>query len=132
MRALAQIDAGTVVTETSAPLAIMRICNGQGTALATVPLGDQNPATGYRYLTRANLCRVLQEEVERRGIPIQWGRQLVRISKRERGLTAFFSDGTHARGDVLIGADGLNSTVRPLLDPTAAPPRYVGQRIFYG
>lgn len=33
-------------------------------------------------------------------------------------------------GDVLIGADGLHSTVRTLIDPATAAPRYVGQRIF--
>lgn len=132
MRALQQIDADTVVAEAGAPLVTMRVCNGQGAELATVPLGDQNPATRYRYLTRASLCSVLQQEVQRRGIPIQWGKQLTRVSNQGRALTASFSDGTCACGDLLIGADGLNSTVRTLIEPTAAPPRYVGQRVFYG
>ncbi|MGH3433727.1 MAG: FAD-dependent oxidoreductase, partial [Thermocrispum sp.] len=111
----------------------MRICNGEGIEIATVPIGDhQYPATRYRYLTRATLRAVLQKEAQRRGIRIHRGKRLIRVATHERGLTAFFSDQTQARGDVLIGADGLHSTVRTLIDPATAAPRYVGQRIFYG
>ncbi|HEY2762798.1 MAG TPA: FAD-dependent oxidoreductase [Pseudonocardiaceae bacterium] len=132
MRALHQIEADTVVAEVGAPLTTMRVCDGDGAELKTVPLGDGDPATGYRYLTRARLCGALQQEVQRRGISIQWGKRLISAGQHEGGLTAFFDDGTRARGDLLIGADGLNSTVRTLIDPTAAAPRYVGQRVFYG
>jgi len=46
--------------------------------------------------------------------------------------TATFADGTRTSADLLIGADGLRSTVRSVLDPDGATPRYVGQRVFYG
>lgn len=42
------------------------------------------------------------------------------------GVTARFADGTSARGDVLIGADGVHSTVRRLIDPAAPDPNYTG------
>lgn len=133
MHALRQIDADTVVAAAGSPLTSMRVCDGHRTQLATVPLGDPDrPAAGYRYLTRATLCAVLQQEAHRRGIPIHRGARLVRVQTGDHGLTAFFRDGTRADGDVLIGADGLHSTVSGLIDPLAAPPRYVGQRIFYG
>jgi FAD-dependent urate hydroxylase len=41
-------------------------------------------------------------------------------------VTARFSDGSTARADVLIGADGIRSTVRSMIDPTAPSPRYTG------
>jgi 2-polyprenyl-6-methoxyphenol hydroxylase-like FAD-dependent oxidoreductase len=133
MRALQQIDAAAVVAEAGSPLTTMRVCNGTGTEVATVPLGDhQDPATRYRYLTRAGLCAALHQEAQRRGIPIQRGKRLTRVIQHRSGVTADFSDGTRAAGEILIGADGLNSTVRPLIDPTAPAPRYVGQRVFYG
>lgn len=133
MRALRQIDADTLVAQAGSALTTMRICNGEGIEIATVPIGDhQYPATRYRYLTRATLCAVLQQEAQRRGIRIHRGKRLIRVATHERGLTAFFSDDTQVRGDVLIGADGLHSTVRTLIDPATAAPRYVGQRIFYG
>lgn len=132
MRALQQIEADTVVAEVGAPLSTMRVCDGAGAELKTVPLGDGDPAIGYRYLTRAHLCSALQQEVQCRGISIQRGKRLTRAGQYQGALTAFFDDGTQACGDVLIGADGLHSTVRTLIDPTAAAPRYVGQRVFYG
>ncbi len=132
MRALQQVDAATVVAQAGAPLTTMRICDGAGREIATAPIGDQNAATGYRYLTRARLCATLQQEVQRRGIPIRWGKRVIGVACRDRSVTASFDDGTHAHADVLIGADGLNSTIRKLIDPTAPAPRYVGQRVFYG
>ncbi|MGH4013201.1 MAG: FAD-dependent oxidoreductase [Pseudonocardiaceae bacterium] len=132
MHALRQIDADAMVAAAGAPLTVMRIHDGDGTQVGTVPIGDhQHPATRYRYLTRATLCAVLQQEAQRRGIRIHRGKRLIRVRSGARGPTAFFDDDTQAAGDVLIGADGLNSTVRTMIDP-AAPPRYVGQRIFYG
>lgn len=41
-------------------------------------------------------------------------------------MTATFADGSTASADILIGADGIRSTVRTLLDPDAPGPRYVG------
>ena len=42
------------------------------------------------------------------------------------GVTATFHDGSTARGDVLLGADGINSTVRELLFGPENP-RFTGQ-----
>jgi 2-polyprenyl-6-methoxyphenol hydroxylase-like FAD-dependent oxidoreductase len=44
----------------------------------------------------------------------------------EGGVTAHFADGSTARADVLIGADGIHSTVRRLIDPAAPEPRFAG------
>ena len=47
-------------------------------------------------------------------------------------VTAVFADGSTASGDVLIGADGVHSTVRRLIDPSAPGPRYTGMLAFEG
>jgi len=49
------------------------------------------------------------------------GRELVSFAQTAGGVLAHFSDGGKAEGDVLIGADGLRSTVRPPCLPAIAP-----------
>jgi 2-polyprenyl-6-methoxyphenol hydroxylase-like FAD-dependent oxidoreductase len=131
MCALQVIGAGEAVRRASAPLRTMLVSDGEGTELASRSLGDPG-GPGFRYLTRARLCAVLQDEVRRRGIPLRHGERLVATAPDGDGIEAVFADGTRVRGDLLIGADGLRSSVRNQLDPGAAPPRYIGSQIFYG
>ncbi len=55
----------------------------------------------------------------------QLGRTLDRVEQDAAGVTAIFADGYRDHGDLLIGADGIRSTVRALLAPQAQP-RYAG------
>ncbi|SEC27461.1 2-polyprenyl-6-methoxyphenol hydroxylase [Amycolatopsis tolypomycina] len=87
---------------------------------------------GPRTLTRATLYRVLQEEAARRGVPLERGKRLVGARPGQDGITAEFADGTTGTGDVLVGADGLRSVVRGLIDPAADEPRYTGLTVVYG
>ena len=48
------------------------------------------------------------------------GRGVMAFDQNGRGVVAHFSDGRTAAGDVLIGADGLHSTVRQQCLPSAA------------
>ncbi len=49
------------------------------------------------------------------------GKELVAVEERSGGVVARFADGSAAAGDLLIGADGLRSTVRGQLLPDATP-----------
>jgi 2-polyprenyl-6-methoxyphenol hydroxylase-like FAD-dependent oxidoreductase len=70
--------------------------------------------------------------VQRRGIEIRHGARLASVAQDDAGVTAHFTDGSSATGELLIGADGLNSATRSLLDAADSGPRYAGQRVFYG
>src|SRR5215470_1860301 len=68
---------------------------------------------------------------------IHTGHQLGAFSQDEGGVTAYFFDrhGSHratARGDVLIGCDGIHSTVRATLFPNEGPARWNGIMLWRG
>ena len=50
-----------------------------------------------------------------------FGMNLERIEQDASGVTAIFADGSRARGELLIGADGIRSTVRDRILPEARP-----------
>ncbi|MET0136357.1 MAG: FAD-dependent monooxygenase [Kibdelosporangium sp.] len=78
------------------------------------------------------MYRVLHDLAADRGIPLLHGKRLVSATGADGGVVARFEDGTSARGDLLIGADGLHSSVRPIIDPAAPSPRFTGLSIAYG
>ncbi|KAI1643699.1 putative monooxygenase [Daldinia loculata] len=45
-------------------------------------------------------------------IPIQWGKRPTRVEQVQDEIRLHFEDGTTATGDILVGADGVNSFVR--------------------
>ena len=49
------------------------------------------------------------------------GKKLRRIEQDAASVTAIFDDGTSERGDLLVGADGIRSTVRAQFLPRAQP-----------
>ncbi|MFF8024434.1 FAD-dependent oxidoreductase [Streptomyces sp. NPDC007896] len=132
MRALAQIDASTAVTEVGFPLRSMSVLDAAGTEVAQMPLGEaHDPLLAYRCLRRGEFNAALQAEATRRGIGLRRGTRLASVEDGPDGVTARFTDGSAATGDLLIGADGLNSTVRESIAPEAQP-CFAGESVFYG
>lgn len=85
-----------------------------------------------RVVWRSKLYKVLRQAADDAGIPTVFGKRLVGASERADGVDAQFADGSRARGDILIGADGIRSTVRELIDPHAPSPLYAGHLGFGG
>ncbi|MEM7553834.1 MAG: FAD binding domain-containing protein [Cyanobacteria bacterium P01_A01_bin.84] len=58
------------------------------------------------------------------------GKCLIDLQQDDEQVTAIFADGTKATGELLVGADGVSSTVRQILLPTYEPmyAGYVGFR----
>ncbi len=126
MAALASIDAAESVVEASFPAAAVDLFDAQGRHLDHRAI--EGPA---RTLSRAALYRVLQDLAVSRGIPVRHGKRLVDAVARD-GVDVRFADGTRAEADVLVGADGIHSPTRRLIDPLAPTPRYTGQHVVYG
>jgi 2-polyprenyl-6-methoxyphenol hydroxylase-like FAD-dependent oxidoreductase len=75
---------------------------------------------------RADLYRVLHDAAAAQGITTEYGKRLTSARETTSGIVATFADGSTATAEVLIGADGVRSTVRTLIDPDAPGPRYTG------
>jgi FAD-dependent urate hydroxylase len=125
--ALSAIGADAAVRELGFPTGRIRFQSGTGKDLGTLPIGPRLPdGTVTRSLRRADLYAALHELAVERGIPVHHGKRLRAATSDADGVTASFEDGTVASGDLLVGADGLRSTVRSVIDPRAPRPRYAG------
>ena len=124
--ALRAIDAGSALDGIGIATRSMTFRSGTGKALGAVSTGEPLPdgTTGIT-VTRADLHRVLREEAQRRGITVTYGKRLVDVRESADGVTAVFADGSTASADILVGADGVRSRVRAVIDPDAPAARYV-------
>jgi len=81
---------------------------------------------------RGDLHRVLRDRAAEAGVRFEYGKRLSSATETADGVTAAFADGTTATADVLIGGDGVRSTVRTLIDPAAPDAGYTGLLGFQG
>jgi FAD-dependent urate hydroxylase len=107
------------------PTIMLRSTTGKNLGGARTGLTLPDGTTSHT-LKRTDLYRALYQEAARWGIDIQHGKRLTAAEQTSDGVHAVFEDGSDAVGDVLIGADGIRSTVRKLIDPTAPAPTYIG------
>ena len=126
--ALRTLDAHEPVLAVGFPTRSIEFFSGTGRRLGEVPIGGTLPdGTVTHTIKRADLYRVLHDEATRRGVPIEHNRRLVGAETTPDGsVVARFEDGTEAAGDLLIGADGIHSRTRRIIDPTTPEPRYTG------
>ncbi|WP_430784100.1 FAD-dependent monooxygenase [Actinoplanes sp. G11-F43] len=127
MLALAGFGAAGAVEAVSFPARSVSLLDHRGERLGHRPI--EGPA---RSLTRAALYRALQDLAAARGIRVHHGRRLTGVTRGPGGVTAEFADGGRASGRLLVGADGIHSRTRRLIDPGAPEPRYSGQHVVYG
>jgi FAD-dependent urate hydroxylase len=126
--ALRTLDAHEPVLDAGFPTGKIEFFSGTGKRLGEVPIGGTLPdGTVTHTIKRADLYRVLHDQAIRRGVRIEHGRRLVDAETTpDGGVVARFADGSRAAGDLLIGADGIHSRTRRIIDPTAPEPRYTG------
>jgi 2-polyprenyl-6-methoxyphenol hydroxylase-like FAD-dependent oxidoreductase len=108
--------------------------SADGVRLGAPGLGTPLPdGTVAQTLKRARLSRLLLDEAIRRGIRVEFNRRLIDAAVGPDGrITAIFADGSDATGDLLVGADGIHSVVRRLIEPAAPDGRFVGLTNFGG
>jgi len=95
----------------------LRAPNPDGTLLAEIPDvrtgGPDLPATVG--MPRPDLARILHDRAGSAGVKIRFGLTVAALAQDASGVDVTFSDGSTGRYDLIVGADGIRSTVRRLL-----------------
>ncbi|WP_405479708.1 FAD-dependent oxidoreductase [Streptomyces sp. NBC_00009] len=118
------IGIGDAIRAVSTPMngIVLQSWNGKKLAEFGTPAGI-DPT---RFVIRAELFGALRRAADELGITTVYGKRIIDANEEADGVTARFEDGSTATADVLIGADGLRSTVRRLIDPSSPAPRFAG------
>jgi 2-polyprenyl-6-methoxyphenol hydroxylase-like FAD-dependent oxidoreductase len=106
-------------------IGVAEIRGWRGDLLSRVPAWRITEKVGARSAAvhRADLQAALVRELGDEGVRL--GAACVGFEQEDGGVRAFFADGTEERADLLVGADGLRSTVRQNLLGDGSP-RYAG------
>ena len=128
MNVLAAADLVQQVRDASVTASKWLFENQAGKVLASSPAGD--PARHGQptvMIGRADLHRVLVEQVQEEGIRMHFNKSFVSLNDTPgKSVVAQFSDGSSAEGDFVVGADGIRSQVRQTIMPRAPKPVYTG------
>lgn len=133
-RVLYALGVGEALAAVSDPpdrQAVMHYADGH--VLVDTPRDDEARfGAPYWHLHRADLLSVLEQAVRARDPgAILTNRRLTGIDQADGQVTLGFADGSSARADAAIAADGVKSIVREaLFNP--APPRFMGQVAWRG
>ena len=122
--ALDVIGAARAIRSAGLPMTGIVLQDWAGRRLAE--FGNPPGIAPMQFFWRTDLYQAIYGEAADRGIRTEYGKRIVRAEEDEHGVTAYFEDGSQATADVLIGADGIRSTVRSLIDADAPGPGHAG------
>jgi 2-polyprenyl-6-methoxyphenol hydroxylase-like FAD-dependent oxidoreductase len=132
LRALAAVGLADRVLAAGSGISGLRFHDSDGNVLHDVP---QPPLAGPEYppscaLTRPRLHAILQETVRDAGAQVRLGVTVAQIEQTGEAAEVTFTDGTAGRYDLVVGADGLRSSVRELVFGREPQPAFVGQMVW--
>ena len=127
MDALRAVGAAGPLQNLGYPNDTIRFITGSSKELGRIPMAAERPDGQLSVMMRrADLYRELNTLAAARGARYDYGKEFVSATTGSDGrVRAQFADGGSATGDLLIGCDGIHSTVRRTIDPAARAPRYV-------
>lgn len=129
---LEQIGAADRVRHDCLPLRIGEILNDCGKVLSTFDLAaflGEFADAACHIVYRPTLLAAIADQVPRQ--QVHTAHRCVAIAQNSTGVEARFENGSTAHGTLLVGADGLHSTVRRSIVPKDQL-RYSGQTCFRG
>lgn len=115
------------ISAEGSPVPQMAIWSGRGKRLGEVRNGARAGLTESVLIRRNRLQHCLYNAAGKLGIPIFFNKRLRTIEVTGvQGVIAHFEDGTSANGSFLVGADGIHSRTRQIVNPYAPQPSYTG------
>lgn len=130
VRALRALGLERAVSEGGVAIARQRVSDHRGRLLLEIDLAELWVGVGpCLALARADLHAVLLDGA--RGVPLRMGADVRGLCELDGVVSVEFGDGTVGEYDLVIGADGVHSTLRRLAfgdDATAQPVGQVGWR----
>jgi 2-heptyl-3-hydroxy-4(1H)-quinolone synthase len=125
MRALGSLDLADEVKRNGTPILSQTILTDRGRKVATIDTasvwGNCGPCIGIRRADlQATLVRALGDS------EVQFSSTVEAISQKDQIATVEFNDGTRRDYDLVVGADGIRSSVRSLRFGNTQP-RFCGQ-----
>jgi 2-polyprenyl-6-methoxyphenol hydroxylase-like FAD-dependent oxidoreductase len=128
MRVLRALGLDSAVTRAGAVMRRWSFCNAQGEVLCTTDLealwGEVGPCIG---IERGKLHKALLAGAA--GVPARLGIAVTGLTERADRVVVDFSNGSRADYALVVGADGIHSTVRALALGRPSP-RYAGQVVW--
>ena len=123
LAALAKVGVLDEVLSRGVPFNQLRMRQADGSLIAEVPTprtgGPDLPAT--LGALRSDLQDVLCQRVYAAGVTVRLGLTVRGLAQDAHRAYAEFSDGSAGRYDLVVGADGIRSTVRAMLGITTTP-----------
>jgi 2-polyprenyl-6-methoxyphenol hydroxylase-like FAD-dependent oxidoreductase len=125
-RALRTLGLEQAVLESAAVISRQLVSDDRGRLLVDVDLAELWDGIGpCLALQRADLHAVLLDGA--REVPLRLGVEIRGLREQDGSVSVVFGDGTAGEYDLVIGADGIRSTVRRLAFGDDAAARPVGQ-----
>lgn len=119
------------------PFHLWQVIDNHGQPISTSKrLAEYSERFGYSMggALRSDLVEILKGPIEKAG-HLHYGHQVRKIEQDAEGVTITFNHGKEeksVRVDMVIGADGIHSTVVQQIFPQTSPPVHAKENIFYG
>ncbi len=130
LRALREVGVLDEVLRLGGHWRAVDVCGPDGSVKLTVPIrpaigADDLPGAGG--IMRPVLADILGHATQAAGATVRLGLSFSAMTQDADGVDVTFTDGSAGRYDLVIGADGVHSSVRKIVMPDFPGPKFTGQ-----